>query len=226
MRTCSPRMLQRDSVHASSTRCQRPHAFTLIELLVVISIIALLIAILLPSLSAARDVAKQVQCASNLRQVGIGVEAYLQDYDYYYYAHWDPDASPPAWWMDDHALPSDYLNVETIDNAGTVLDCPKGTQGWQSFNDRHLDYSPNGTLDYQRRPVLRGFESTTVIFADAERDSLDTAGKEDWKDTIPGDFDGTQWTHNDRANFLFADGHAATHSPDTLTDDNFIGWQD
>lgn len=54
-------------------------AFTLIELLVVISIIALLIAILLPALGAAQKAAKNVQCTSNLHQIGIGAMAYAAD---------------------------------------------------------------------------------------------------------------------------------------------------
>ncbi|MEO0587039.1 MAG: prepilin-type N-terminal cleavage/methylation domain-containing protein [Planctomycetota bacterium] len=58
-----------------------PRAFTLIELLVVISIIALLIAILLPALTAARDTARQIVCASNLRQQYIAVAAYAQDFE-------------------------------------------------------------------------------------------------------------------------------------------------
>lgn len=55
---------------AKDTRMRR--AFTLIELLVVVSIIALLIAILLPALSSARETARLSQCASNLRQQGVG----------------------------------------------------------------------------------------------------------------------------------------------------------
>lgn len=55
-------------------------AFTLIELLVVVSITTLMIAVLLPALSTARDSARRIQCASNLRQTGITTHLYLSDY--------------------------------------------------------------------------------------------------------------------------------------------------
>ena len=53
--------------------------FTLIELLVVITIIAILIALLLPALSAARQAADVTLCASNERQIALGVQFYASD---------------------------------------------------------------------------------------------------------------------------------------------------
>jgi prepilin-type N-terminal cleavage/methylation domain-containing protein len=56
-------------------------AFTLIELLVAISIIAVLAALLLPSIATVRQSARKVQCGSNLRQIYIGTLGYADDYE-------------------------------------------------------------------------------------------------------------------------------------------------
>lgn len=62
---------------------ERPNGFTLIEVLVVVSIIALLISILLPSLSEARREARAVQCAANLKHVGSAITIYTTRFRFF-----------------------------------------------------------------------------------------------------------------------------------------------
>ena len=64
---------------SNNARPRAPKAFTLIELLVVIAIIAILAALLLPALAQAKQTALKAKCISNLKQVGIAIQMYVNE---------------------------------------------------------------------------------------------------------------------------------------------------
>ena len=77
---------------------RKPENFTLIELLVVIAVIAVLAGLLLPSLQKARETAKVIQCRNSIRNIGLAVLTYSQDYQGWFPAHWDGKRSKS--WLD------------------------------------------------------------------------------------------------------------------------------
>lgn len=92
--------------------------FTLIELLVVIAIIAILAAMLLPALSAARERARQSTCASNLKSLGLQFELYRDSFSGFWPMGTHPNNYP--WWTRN-------MFVHESNNAiigGKILSCP------------------------------------------------------------------------------------------------------
>jgi prepilin-type N-terminal cleavage/methylation domain-containing protein/prepilin-type processing-associated H-X9-DG protein len=126
-------------------------AFTLIELLVVISIIALLIGLLLPTLATARTAARDIACSSNLRQIGIAVFSYEADHDLLPAGVSDPTPSYRDWTF---TLADEYMggsSSATAQQREKVLLCPTAVSFGYPADDKnhytaHPRLMPNVTL--------------------------------------------------------------------------------
>lgn len=106
---------------------QRRSGFTLIELLVVIAIISILASMMFPTFSRARESARRIVCISNMKQIGLGIMQYTQDYDERYpigYPFWhDDDPETPGI----QPPPQDKLLVYVANpyiKSTQIWDCP------------------------------------------------------------------------------------------------------
>lgn len=108
--------------------------FTLIELLVVVAIIAILMAILLPSLRRAREQSKAVACSSNLRQLGMMTYMYIQENDGYFPSH-DYGSANSSYYGTDRWFgePIGYLHKSTNFASLKLLACPADTYSGRIF---------------------------------------------------------------------------------------------
>ena len=99
-------------------------AFTLLELLVVISIIAVLTAMLLPAVKLVRGSAQRTTCASHLRQIGLGVSAYSNDWEGMIPTMLDLTQSPRVNWQD---LVAPYVEAALDANSRVDVTKAKGS---------------------------------------------------------------------------------------------------
>jgi prepilin-type N-terminal cleavage/methylation domain-containing protein/prepilin-type processing-associated H-X9-DG protein len=205
---------------------QKNKAFTLVELLVVMGLISVLIAMLMPALSAARQQAKTVQCLSNLRQLAVAAENYVALNDGYY---------PLAYWRYSAKREDDW-DFSTLDNWKTVRpgllwmghtsmriqQCPSFEGKSNTLNDPYTGYNYNTSYiggDQGAHPPAKASQvrepSRTALFGDGQwslgADKYMRAPLLGPDGPSANRYAGTQgFRHHGKTNVAFCDGHAET----------------
>ena len=207
-------------------------AFSLIELLVAISIIGLLTAILLPALKQARECARAAACASNLRQMGLATQMYVDDYGRYF-TYYKDLGSDRLWYfgLESPFNPNGAPGTRLIDLTKAKLYpytqaihgvevCPGYNYYsplWrQKFNQITDGYGLNDLLFGMSLNNLTNSPAHVVCFADAaDLNTIQPPASsahpmiEEFYYVHPyvNQIPTTHFRHNARANVLFCDGH-------------------
>lgn len=204
--------------------------FTLIELLVVIAIIAILASILFPVFARARENARRASCSSNMKQLGLGLMQYVQDYDerLLQAAHnmgggcgasgwnnqfsWKRAVHPYIKSTQLFSCPSNPNNMDRSQDTDAQLSFPISYQGTFTFSTP--TGAPNGMFEYPgcARLGLAQLQAPSTTIWLIEAWSSNASAYEfnvDWIGYGPVLFSG----HLSTANYLFADGHVKALRP-------------
>ena len=207
-------------------------AFSLIELLVVISIIGLLAALLLPAIKQARESARAAACASNLRQMGMATQMYLDDYHRYFKwrepigadmlwyfgleSPFNPSAGPGARHID-LTKAKLYPYLQTLHGAEICPSYDYHSALWrQKYNQITYGYGLNNRLFEKSPSNLASPPSRVVCFADTAQintfqppasPSNPMLEESYFVETSDVNIPTTHFRHKGFANVLFCDGH-------------------
>ena len=187
--------------------------FTLIELLVVIAIIAILAAILFPVFARAREKARQTSCLSNIKQTGLAIIMYAQDYDERLPRHCYQPRPAPAF----GDYPWSYAVQPYVKNTQIFM-CPSNS-GWRNetkccggytYNLSTTDSAGTVGCTNQKMAKIRR-PAGLIMITEAPNGSSATAWCGYWhretNDGVPSNVHATG-RHNEGSNSCFADGHA------------------
>src|SRR5579863_3565054 len=128
---------------------QRNKGFTLIELLVVIAIIAILAAILFPVFAKVREKARQTACLSNIRQLGLAIAQYNNDYDTDYPNGINPFGTASGWASQVFPYTSSVAIFACPDDPSARVHTPYSGNGVTSGSGNVTSYGYNDDFVYQ-----------------------------------------------------------------------------